>query len=253
MTQLQDLAQHQPYWSLEEFVQVANQLLPEVLPDERANTRVREEVTSRLVRHYTTQGMIEEPLKQGREARYHYRHLLQVLMLRRLLTAGYGAGAIAQFAIDRTNSELETLLQGDLKLTITSTPSAPVHSESVSTQSTNSRSVSTCSDPASTAASSSALEFLQQLQTRATPPAIPPTLAAPIPQPSVPLPRQRPQTAPPSSQSHATRWTRIELAPGLEIHVSEQFSYPLDALKQQQLLARILQFLQSNPNPGEIS
>ena len=75
-------------------VKIANDLLPQFLPEEKAHTRVREEVTSRLIRHYTSQGLLDEPLKEGRVARYTYRHLLQLLVVRRLLTEGYGASAI---------------------------------------------------------------------------------------------------------------------------------------------------------------
>jgi len=118
MKTLQQVAQQDPHWSLEELVQVANALLPQFLPEEKAHTRVREEVTPRLVRHYTSQGMLDEPLKEGREARYTYRHLLQVLVVRRLLTEGYGASVIDTLARSKQNSELEALLQGGVQLTV---------------------------------------------------------------------------------------------------------------------------------------
>jgi DNA-binding transcriptional MerR regulator len=227
MKQLQDIAKKQPLWSLEEFVREANLLLPEILPDERANTRVREEVTPRLVRHYTTQGMLDEPLKQGREARYQYRHLLQVLLLRRLLAAGYGAGAIAQFVVAHSNDELETLLQGEVGLTIAATQ--PV-------------------------SNNFALEFLQQIQTSSTPMAIPaPTTmrssggsipmqsgsARSAPMKSSQAGRSSPHHFPPSSQ-----WKRIEIAAGLELHLDDRFSLPTDPVERQQLLEAIAQALQ---------
>lgn len=118
MKTLQQIAQQNPNWSLEELVQVANELLPQFLPDEKAHTRVREDVTPRLVRHYTSQGLLDEPLKEGREARYTYRHLLQVLLVRRLLTEGYGASVINNLARSKTNSDLEALLQGGVQLTV---------------------------------------------------------------------------------------------------------------------------------------
>jgi DNA-binding transcriptional MerR regulator len=235
MKQLQDIAKERPLWSLEEFVREANRLLPEILPDERANTRVREEVTPRLVRHYTTQGMLDEPLKQGREARYQYRHLLQVLLLRRLLAAGYGAGAIAQFVVAHSNDELETLLQGEVWLTISATPPTP---------------------------NNSALEFLQQIQTSSTPMAIPAPPKMQLSRTSIPvqsgsahsasiqpseagrsrsaaLARSSPRHLPPSSQ-----WKRIEIAAGLEIHIGDRFSLPTDPVARQKLLEAIAQALQ---------
>ncbi|MBD2091408.1 MerR family transcriptional regulator [Microcoleus sp. FACHB-1515] len=204
MKTLQQLAQHNPNWSIDEFVQVTNDLLPQFLPNEKVHTRVREEVTARLIRHYTSQGMLDEPLKTGREARYTYRHLLQGLLVRRLLTEGYGATAIDTLARSKTNSELEALLQGGVQLVVA--PANP------------------------------ALAFLQQIQTqqaqkqpdvgRSPAPSLPP------PAPSVPLP---------SPQS--TQWVRLEILPGLELHVRTDFVLPSTTQEQQNLLQRMLQLL----------
>jgi DNA-binding transcriptional MerR regulator len=250
MEQLQALAQAQ--WSLEDFVQAVNRLLPEVLPDARANTRVREAVTARLVRHYTTEGLLDEPLRQGREARYTYRHLLQVLVVRRLLAAGYSASAIAQFAIVHTNTELETLVQGDIQLTIASNPSALVPRA-----------------PSSPAPSqqNSALEFLQQIQTQ-TPSArskSKPHLFSAPPPPSAPpvqLTRARQQQPPPPASvapceatlplPDPTPWLRLEIAPGLEIQVSPAFVWPSEATAQAKLCDRILDTIQRlSPSSAE--
>ena len=119
MKNLQQLAQSNPIWSLNEFVWVLNGLLPQFLPVLKAHTRIREDVTPRLIRHYTTQGMLDEPLKEGREARYTYRHLLQVLVVRRLLAEGYGASAIDNLATSKKNADLEALLQGGVQLDLT--------------------------------------------------------------------------------------------------------------------------------------
>jgi len=69
MPNLQQLAQSHPSWSLDDFVQVTNALLSQFLPETPANTRVREEVTPRLVRHYSSLEMLDEPHKEGHEAR----------------------------------------------------------------------------------------------------------------------------------------------------------------------------------------
>jgi DNA-binding transcriptional MerR regulator len=127
MNQLQAYAQSQPRWSLDEFVQIANRHLPDVLPEEKTNTRVRGDVTPRLVRHYTTLNMLDEPLKEGREARYGYRHLLQILVLRRLLAEGHSAGAIDQLITTSRNGELEALLQGGVQLSAAPTNLAMAH------------------------------------------------------------------------------------------------------------------------------
>lgn len=119
MSTLQQFSQAPKPWPLEEFVEIVNELLPQFLPEEKSHTRVREEMTPRLVRHYSGMGLLDEPLKEGREARYLYRHLLQTLLVRRLLVEGYGASAIDSLAKSKTNQELEALLQGGVVLTLT--------------------------------------------------------------------------------------------------------------------------------------
>jgi len=198
MNILQQLAKNNPSWSLEEFVQVANNLLPQFLPAQKGNTRVREEVTPRLIRHYTTLGMLDEPLKDGRYAVYTYRHLLQILVVRRLLAEGFGANAIDRLATQRDNTELENLLAGGVQL-----------------------SVSTANP---------ALAYLQQIQKKQS--SVP---AAPAP-PAPPM-----ESA--NLKTDATSWIRIEILPGLEIHVREDFGYPNSLSEQQNLLQYIAQKL----------
>ncbi len=198
MNILQQLAKNNPSWSLEEFVQVANNLLPQFLPAQKGNTRVREEVTPRLIRHYTTLGMLDEPLKDGRYAVYTYRHLLQILVVRRLLAEGFGANAIDRLATQRDNTELENLLAGGVQL-----------------------SVSTANP---------ALAYLQQIQKKQS--SVP---AAPAP-PAPPM-----ESA--NLKTDTTSWIRIEILPGLEIHVREDFGYPNSLSEQQNLLQYIAQKL----------
>ncbi|WP_416670720.1 MerR family transcriptional regulator [Egbenema bharatensis] len=211
MKTLQQIAQEQPHWSLEEFVNVVNELLPQFLPEEKSHTRVREDVTPRLVRHYTSQGMLDEPLKQGREARYTYRHLLQVLFVRRLLIEGYGASAIDTLARSKTDIELESLLQGGIQLTVA--PANP------------------------------ALAFLQQIQqrqpdaARSAPPRVPSTDRS-LRLSAAPTPASPPSPAP-------SQWHRLEILPGLELHVRSDFVIPSTTQEQQNLLQHILRSLTS--------
>jgi DNA-binding transcriptional MerR regulator len=114
-----DIAQENPHWSLSEFVAVVNRYLPNYLPLDPGSTKVRDQVTARLVRHYTTQAMLDEPDKEGREARYRYRHLLQLLVVRRLLAEGFASHVIGNLATSKRNDELEALLQGGVQLEIT--------------------------------------------------------------------------------------------------------------------------------------
>src|SRR5690606_11381868 len=102
-------------WSLDDFVEQVNRLLPDLLPKD-AGKRAAEPVNQRLVRHYATQGLLDEPLKEGREARYLYRHLLQLLVVRRLLAEGFTAAVVGQVLANRGDDELEGLLSGQLRI-----------------------------------------------------------------------------------------------------------------------------------------
>ncbi|MDY6940013.1 MAG: MerR family transcriptional regulator [Cyanobacteriota bacterium] len=207
MESLPQLAQSQPQWTLREFVETLNGWLPQFLPENPANTRVREDVTPRLVRHYTSLGMVDEALKQGREARYTYRHFLQMLVVRRLLSEGYGAEAIGDLAKTKENRELELLLEGGVQLTVT--------------------------------AANPALGFLQQIKQR-----------RPSPSPDSSSAKRRSRAvssgksiAPPTPTSNPTQWTRIDVLPGLELHVREDFTYPNSPQEQQNLLQHLTHIL----------
>jgi len=108
-------------WSLDEFVGHANRLLPDLLPKD-AGKRATEPVNQRLVRHYATQGLLDEPLKEGREARYLYRHLLQLLVVRRLLAEGFTAAVVGNVLENRSDAELAGLLSGQLHIDLVPQP-----------------------------------------------------------------------------------------------------------------------------------
>ncbi|RZM82643.1 MerR family transcriptional regulator [Leptolyngbya iicbica] len=213
MDTLQQLAQQQPEFALDRFVEVVNQLLPQFLP-EAVGSRGQESVNPRLVRHYTTQRLLDKPLKQGREVRYTYRHLLQLLVLRRLLAEGYSVSSMHQLIGGQPNATLENLLQGGAQLTVeTANP---------------------------------ALAFLAQVRDRSAPPTA--QRAAPAPAPAAnsrAAAKSRPQSfgaaspAPPSTSN----WTRLELLDGLELHVRDTFALPASAHERERLLQLIAQSL----------
>ncbi|QQE66601.1 MerR family transcriptional regulator [Leptolyngbya sp. BL0902] len=208
MHQLQRFADQATQWALDDFVEVANQLLPQFLPDGGAESRIQETVNARLVRHYSTSGLLDKPLKQGREARYTYRHLLQLLVLRRLLTEGYGSGAIGQLISNKTNHDLEVLLQGGTQLTVE--------------------------------AANPALAFLAKVQARSAEPislGSGPRVAG--------VARSAPPPVSPAAPT-ASRWVRHPLLEGLELHIREDFRYPTTPQERDALLQLIAQVLASS-------
>lgn len=211
MSKLQHIAQQQPEFALEYFVEVTNDLLPQFLPDQATGNRGQEPVNPRLVRHYTTQELLDKPLKQGREARYTYRHLLQLLAVRRLLAEGYSASSIGGLIAGQANAVLEDILQGGVQLTVE--------------------------------AANPALAFLSQIRERGE---SLPQARSPQKQSSGPVFRDSPASSvpPPIPSSHqavsrSQNWTRLDLLDGLELHVREDFIPPTTAHERERLLQLI--------------
>ena len=212
MVSLSEIAKENSRWSLEDFVLVTNQFLPQYLPLAKNNTRIREEINPRLVRHYTSQGMLDEPLKSGKFAVYTYRHLLQLLVVRRLLSEGIGSNAIDHLAIQKSNDELENLLTGGVQLEIT--PANPALSYQ---QKSNSR-LSRAAEAAATQ------DYARE-----------PSLAA---ESSLPPLNPRP-------------WFRLEALSGLEIHLRSDFSLPSTLEEQALLRDRLWQVLEQGSQRGK--
>ncbi|MBE9136938.1 MerR family transcriptional regulator [Nodosilinea sp. LEGE 07088] len=220
MSMLQQIAQQQPEMVLDRFVEVTNDLLPQFLPDQSSGNRGQEPVNPRLVRYYTTQGWLDKPLKQGREARYTYRHLLQLLVLRRLLAEGYSASSIGSLIGGQADTALEDILQGGVQLTVE--------------------------------AANPALAFLSQIRDRresSSSDRLPKRSASPAMQAPLAAPALAPAT--PSTSTPQT-WTHLEILDGLELHVRQDFVAPATTHERDsllQLIADHLAHLKSTQRP----
>lgn len=203
-----------PDWAggIDEFVTEANSWLSRLLPDERAG-RPKDEVNPRLVRHYTTLGLIPPPRREGREARYDRAHLLHLLALRRLMADGLSGRVLTGTLSGRSLAQLERLAQwGAGEASDDQAVQASALPEFIQ------------------AAPSPALEYLQGLkagtvggrQVQSMPVAR--LVAAP------PLPSVR-RASPPQT------WTRVSPRPGLEMQVGDRFRWPHDEAAWEALLA----------------
>ncbi|HND34378.1 MAG TPA: MerR family transcriptional regulator, partial [Myxococcota bacterium] len=75
--------------------------------DERVSARPDE----RTVRYYQTLGLVDKPARyEGRVARYHFRHLLQVVSIKLLQGHGLGLHQIQGSLAGATDAELEAAL-----------------------------------------------------------------------------------------------------------------------------------------------
>ncbi|MFC6075458.1 MerR family transcriptional regulator [Microbispora bryophytorum] len=79
-------------------------------PQQRANGRVRELPNERLIRWYTTIGLLDPPLgRRGRVALYGRRHLLQLVAVKRRQAEGLSIAAIQAELTGATNAMLQRL------------------------------------------------------------------------------------------------------------------------------------------------
>jgi DNA-binding transcriptional MerR regulator len=70
-----------------------------------------EKTNERLVRYYVAEGVMDKPDRQGREAAYGYRHLLQLLNARRMADRGLSLSVIGEYNRDAVTTELEENLR----------------------------------------------------------------------------------------------------------------------------------------------
>ncbi|WP_424952566.1 MerR family transcriptional regulator [Deinococcus sp.] len=221
-------------WSgdLDELAGLANRLLPGYLPLDRPPSRTGlskpsrapDEVNPRLIRHYTTLGLLDAPLREGREARYTRRHLLQLLTLRRLMSEGYSAQSLQGLLEAQNDPGLEALLLGQSRLQVQTSSPALAYLQSLKAP----PSILMSSNPRRSPAPVESEPF----DLVASP--APALKADPPPMPS-PQPLREPLPA---------RYTRLPLAPGLELHVGRDARLPRTAAEQDALARQVVQALE---------
>jgi DNA-binding transcriptional MerR regulator len=72
------------------------------------------EGNERLLRHYVSVGVVDKPVREGRDAVYGFRHLVQFLVARRLLADGFPLAKIARYtSVVPTDDLANSLLKAD--------------------------------------------------------------------------------------------------------------------------------------------
>ncbi|GGS40545.1 MerR family transcriptional regulator [Deinococcus knuensis] len=198
---------------IDEFVAEANVWLSRLLPEDRAG-RPKDEVNTRLVRHYTTSGLLPAPRREGREARYDRLHLLHLLALRRLMADGLSGKALFAALSGRSEADLERLAQWGAE--------AGQH-EAVVVGSQARRSVQ----------GGSAMEYLMRLRGAGAGESLnirPPELTARA------VPERR------AARSVQVR-SQVLVRSGLEVLVGERFRWPRDEADWDELLGEVRESL----------
>lgn len=186
---------------------------------------VSEVPDERTIRYYLAENLVspaEE--KQGTANVFGYKHLLQLLVVKKLQSEHLPIRKIRELVEGRELRELERLLGLD-------------------GAGTN---------------KNEALSYLEKLLTRPRPqspqasPAARTSLAS-SPQPSA-MRKATPTSSPaPSQTSSGEAWERIEIEPGLELHVRSDYRPPDDARRLKQLTHYIMRLIESSglKKPGK--
>jgi DNA-binding transcriptional MerR regulator len=90
--------------SAEELAELANRVQRETGADS--------EINERLVRYYVTMGVLDRPRRLGKEARYSFRHLSQLIVLRRMLDQGLSLGNVRQLFTSIPWDQIDNYRQG---------------------------------------------------------------------------------------------------------------------------------------------
>lgn len=186
-----EAARRGKYVGVAGLAEAAARILAESGAARQGRGTVTELPDERTVRYYIAEGLIppaEE--KQGTSSVFAYRHLLQLLVVKKLQAEGLPIRAIRELVTGKTERQLERLLGAEQG------------------QSTG---------PSARGEALSYLESLLRRSPSAPPPGSPPPAAA-----------QAAHAAPAAPPSGALRetWARVELEPGLELHVSDSYRAP---------------------------
>jgi DNA-binding transcriptional MerR regulator len=189
------------YVGLPEFAQAGGRILAE-MDLEQARGTVTSVPDERTIRYYMAEGLIQAPEeKQGTASVFGYLNLLQLVTVKKLQAEHLPIRKIRELVAGKSEHELETLLGVG------------------SAQSKKSR-------------DGEAKRYLESLlataSTKSTP--APPTAASGVE-----------MAAPPPQQfDHSHSWQRVEIEPGLELHIRSDYSPPATTGKTRSLLEKAI-------------
>ena len=191
------------YVGLLEFARAGEQILAE-MGLEQARGTVTSVPDERTIRYYMAEGLIQTPgEKQGTASLFSYLNLLQLLTVKKLQAEHLPIRKIRELVTGRSEQELEMLLGvGTL-----------------------------------TARKNRDTDAKRYLESLLAPESAPPRsmMAAAAPAPSAPSP-----PPPPQHVDQSASWQRIEIEPGLELHIRSDYAPPATSGKIKSLLEKAI-------------
>ena len=195
MRERREAARRRKYVGVAELAQEAGGILAESGPVQGRGT-VSELPDERTIRYYLSEGLLspaEE--KQGTASVFGYLHLLQLLVIKKLQAEHLPIRAIRELVGSRNERQLERLLGGE---------------------------------PGRAADRNEALRYLETLVAKPPPP---PPAAMSAPGPASFDAGADDAPPPPAAYTRRARdtWARVEIEPGLELHISSSYRPPGEA------------------------
>jgi len=191
------------YVGLLEFARAGEQILAE-MGLEQARGTVTSVPDERTIRYYMAEGLIQTPgEKQGTASLFSYLNLLQLLTVKKLQAEHLPIRKIRELVTGRSEQELEMLLGvGTL-----------------------------------TARKNRDTDAKRYLESLLAPESAPPRsmMAAAAPAPAAPSP-----PPPPQHVDQSASWQRIEIEPGLELHIRSDYAPPATSGKIKSLLEKAI-------------
>lgn len=190
MRELLEAARPRRYVGVAELAQEAARILAESGAAQQARGTVTELPDERTVRYYLTEGLIPSADgKQGTASLFGFRHLLHLLVVKKLQAEHLPIRAIRELVAGKTEGQLESLLGVGR------------------------------SEAGGAGARNEALGYLESLLQKSRGPSVAPSQSLP---PTAPAPALMAQPSAPARET----WARVELEPGLEVHVSDCYRPP---------------------------
>ena len=219
MTEALKKLKNQKYVGAIQLADEAARVLDRYVP-RQVRASVTEVPDERMVRYYSTEGLISPPeARQGPSAVYGYNHLLQLLVIKRLQADHLPIRKIKELVEGKTERELEQLLDVKHARHERDGPknAATVYLESLlhKPQARPATRLQAVEDLASPAASTGAAS----------------TGAA---------------STGAASTGQASAWARVEVEPGLELHFRQDYRLPETAKDRQRLARRMLNEIESH-------
>ena len=190
------------YVGLLEFARAGEQVLAE-MGLEQARGTVTSVPDERTIRYYMAEGLIQSPgEKQGTASLFSYLNLLQLLTVKKLQAEHLPIRKIRELVAGKSEQELEMLL-------------------------------GVGSVAAKKSRETDAKRYLESLLA-------PESAAFPIETSAAPPPPAPPPPAAPQMLDQSASWQRVEIEPGLELHIRSDYSPPPTSGKTKSLLEKAI-------------